>query len=80
MEFQIERYGITMQMVASEVTDEKVDMSEFKVESGYEKKPFDYIEKILQSLNPLQPSTTSDTASVAPSDSVNSQSSQVIKN
>jgi hypothetical protein len=51
MDFQIERYGITMHLKAKSVTAQKVDDSVFMISNEYKKIPFAELEKILQELN-----------------------------
>ncbi|MFH1004917.1 MAG: hypothetical protein V1781_05420 [Bacteroidota bacterium] len=54
MDFQIERYGITMHLVCKQVLQQKIDDSIFKIssDSSYKKIPFAKLEGILKELNP----------------------------
>lgn len=53
MDFQIERYGITMHLKAKSVIDQNVDSRIFEITDDYKEIPFAELEKILQELNPV---------------------------
>ncbi len=52
MDFQMERYGLTMHLKAKSVLAQKIDDNTFDVSSDHKKIPFAELEKILQELNP----------------------------
>ncbi|MBI3501809.1 MAG: hypothetical protein HY063_08440 [Bacteroidetes bacterium] len=53
MDFEMERYGLTMHLKAKQVLAQKVEDSAFEVsQNDYKKIPFSELEKILQELNP----------------------------
>lgn len=53
MDFQMERYGVTMHLKAKSVLDQNVDSSIFEITDDHKKIPFAELEKILQELNPV---------------------------
>ncbi len=54
MEFEIEKYGIVMRLVATKVVSEGVSDEEFTVPSDYKKMPIEEIENIMKTLNPVK--------------------------
>jgi hypothetical protein len=52
MDFQMERYGLAMHLVAKQVTNQKIDDSAFDISEDHKKIPFPELEKILIELNP----------------------------
>ncbi|MEK6615468.1 MAG: hypothetical protein AABZ32_05065 [Bacteroidota bacterium] len=53
MDFQMERYGISMHLKAKTVLAQKIDDSIFTISDDHKKIPFAELEKILQELNPV---------------------------
>lgn len=53
MDFQMERYGVSMHLKAKQVLAQKVEENAFAVSDDHKKIPFDELEKILQELNPV---------------------------
>lgn len=54
MEFEIEKYGITMKLVAKKVTRDAVPDEMFDVPSDYKKMPIEELENIMKTLNPVK--------------------------
>ena len=55
MEFQIQRYGILMELTAKTVSEESVDEDIFKTSfTEYKKIPPDELDNMLQELNPIK--------------------------
>ncbi len=52
MDFEMERYGITMHLKAKSVIADKIDDSIFNVSADYKRIPFEELEKILEEINP----------------------------
>jgi hypothetical protein len=52
MEFEVEKYGITMKITAKKVTKESVDDESFNVPADFDKTSIDKLNKILEDLNP----------------------------
>lgn len=52
MDFQMERYGIAMHLVAKSVISQKVDLEAFEISSDHKVIPYAELEKILMELNP----------------------------
>lgn len=53
MDFQLERYGVSMHLKAKSVLAQKIDDNAFDVSDDHKKIPFAELEKILQELNPV---------------------------
>lgn len=53
MDFQLERYGVSMHLTAKSVLVQKIDDSAFDISDDHKKIPFAELEKILQELNPV---------------------------
>ena len=53
MEFQVEKYGLTMKLTAREVSTDKVDASEFEVKGDFKKIPIEEMEDMLRKINPI---------------------------
>lgn len=52
MDFQMERYGLAMHLVAKQVSQQKIDDAAFDISDEHKKIPFPELEKILIELNP----------------------------
>jgi len=53
MEFQVEKYGLTMKLTAREVSKDKVEASEFEVKGDFKKIPIEEMEDMLRKINPI---------------------------
>ena len=53
MEFQVEKYGLTMKLTAREVTTESVEASEFEIKGDFKKIPIEEMEDMLRKINPI---------------------------
>jgi len=54
MDFQMERYGLSMHLKAKQVLEQSVEDNIFSVDGKHKSIPFAEMEKILQELNPVQ--------------------------
>lgn len=54
MEFEIEKYGITMKLVAKKITKDPVPDEVFTVPDDYKKMPIEELENIMKTLNPVK--------------------------
>ncbi len=54
IEFEIEKYGITMKLTAKSFSKDKVKDEDFTVPSDYKKMPIEEIENIIKTLNPVK--------------------------
>jgi GLPGLI family protein len=54
MEFEIERYGISMKLQATKVAKEGVEEKDFTVPQDFKKMPIEELENILKTLNPIK--------------------------
>lgn len=52
MDFQLERYGIVMHLIARSVIPQKVDVDAFRISTDHKMIPYEELEKILMELNP----------------------------
>jgi len=52
LDFQMERYGVSMHLKAKQVLAQKIDDKVFQISDDHKKIPFAELEKILQELNP----------------------------
>ncbi|MCC7303453.1 MAG: hypothetical protein IT233_12510 [Bacteroidia bacterium] len=54
MEFEIEKYGIAMKLVAKKVLKDPVPDEQFSVPGDYKKMPIEELENIMKTLNPVK--------------------------